>query len=208
MQQRLWISHDKVTGLETIGTFFFNYRSSTLSSPHVAPIGVTEATKLSLLSSQRDEYLIVQLLVRLQQIWTTVVWISQMKQWKMFLVVKLRLLRTTTIAINHRTNIVRPSAIFVQKPFQNMHSIATMPTSLTDNDGIVKRVWLLQENVKRRYQEELFFYIPLLNVYSRSASRAASWTIDKVAKQTEHLGRSRPQFEQVVGCHHSSISLL
>ena len=47
--------------------FFFNYRSSTLSSPHVAPIGVTEATKLSLLSSQRDECFIVQLLVRLQQ---------------------------------------------------------------------------------------------------------------------------------------------
>jgi hypothetical protein len=45
-----------------------------------------------------------------------------------------------TIAINHRTNIMRLYTIFVQKPFQDMRSMAAMSTSLTDDDGIVKRV--------------------------------------------------------------------
>ena len=53
----------------------------------------------------------------------------------------LKLLGATTIAIGHGTNIMRSSAIFVQEPFQDMHSMTPMPTSLTDNDGIVKRIY-------------------------------------------------------------------
>jgi len=55
-------------------------------------------------------------------------------------VIELRFVRTTTIAIAHGTNLMRSSAIFVQKPFQDMYCMTTMPTSLTDNDGIVKRI--------------------------------------------------------------------
>jgi hypothetical protein len=55
-------------------------------------------------------------------------------------VMELRLVRTTTIAIAHGTNLMRSLAIFIQKPFQDMYSMTTMPTSLTDNDGIVKRI--------------------------------------------------------------------
>ena len=58
----------------------------------------------------------------------------------MFAVINLRLLRATTIAIYNRTNIMRAFTIFVQKPFQYMHSMATMSTSLADNNGILKRV--------------------------------------------------------------------
>ena len=51
----------------------------------------------------------------------------------------------------------------------------------------------------RAKKKKKSFYIPLLYVYPRTTSRAASGTIDRVTKQTKHLGRSRPQFEQVVG---------
>ena len=58
----------------------------------------------------------------------------------MFAVINLRLLRATTIAIYHRTNIMGAFTIFVQKPFQYMHSMATMSTSLADNDGILESI--------------------------------------------------------------------
>lgn len=61
----------------------------------------------------------------------------------------LKLIRTTTITISHGTNIMRPPAIFIQEPFQDMHSMTAMPTGLTNNDGVVKRVYKCNNKQKK-----------------------------------------------------------
>jgi len=44
---------------------------------------------------------------------------------------------------------MRPPAIFIQEPFQDMHSMTAMPTGLTNNDGVVKRVYKCNNKQKK-----------------------------------------------------------